>query len=567
MKQQPTIMVVALVGLIAFVGLTLMLGGSSTPTVHDHPELPKESQGPSPRGPSALPAEEARHGSQELPEMAEEEPVPARTVPGPPVWVLKGMIVDEEAKPVSGVRVECDLKPMIDPAVSFEDGRFEMQFRHEGSSGGLSIGAIIHVNLSKQGFVGRREDIHLDGPGGMFEHEFRMSHAVGIRGRVTDQFGNVVQGAVARIQVDEINGTASVTAADGTFTLDEVPVGEWNLEVAPPYADSVGLWGQRSVFVNVRAGATPVEVVLKRAVADPQPPRVTARIVIDLTDGKTGEPITAKAAISIRTDVVPGAPQEPVPKPGITHGMVQFDEIPQGNWRIWVHLQDGSARFLDTTVDGTSPVVNGRLVTGAAGSLTGRLLPDGGDFTHGVKLTAVLAQGARVPAFAIGPDPQHSGRTSGGCRVREDGTFLIEALIPGRYQVSCLDKWVSAAAVVEVDSGTDTAIDLMGRKPSEVAFSGASLQRDGYAVFKVWVEGLPNPVEETRKVTAGKPWMYTVSVHPGTLTWWAAVRTSRYLTEGEDSVGPRTGHAQVDAGCSVKIHVDADGEEVGPEMR
>jgi protocatechuate 3,4-dioxygenase beta subunit len=363
-------------------------------------------------------------------------------------FTLSGTVRTPAGSPVAGASIEA----VDEVARSDAAGNFTV-------SGPSSADGFVHVEAYAPGYglVRRRLSVPLAEP----RLDLVLEPLAPIAGRVTDDAGLPVPeatvGGLSR-KDRHVSPDRRSLGEDGGFVFSEATAGEWTLHVVAPPGFEIPGPDRR-----VRGGDRDVRVVLRRT------PRGNARLVAELTDPMTGEPLDA---ITARVAMTSGGASVKTSRPP---GRVLADGLPPGSWRITVDVADARRIEHAFTVRPDDLEVRLRLSPRRPGVLTGRILFDD---LAGVRLPArvslrLLPDDAGM--WCTAPGVPAAGIARGAAKVDPagDGRFRFEDVRTGqpiRVQLWG-DALLAGEADVTVPEGRTAHVELRAQLGGEVVFT------------------------------------------------------------------------------------------------
>ncbi|WP_419186324.1 carboxypeptidase regulatory-like domain-containing protein [Rohdeia mirabilis] len=360
--------------------------------------------------------------------------------------LVHGYIRDEGGRSVEGAQII--LMPIaalnLPTATQIEMGK-STKSNADGyySIANVDLALTNTISAYKKGF-GRasRVDLRQDGADTTVEADFRLLPGLSIRGRVVGPAGEPIEGArvdaYGFVSIQASRGSAT-SKSDGTFELIDLVDGPYQIrayvagwsEVREPRVDA----GEQNLLLELQPLC-----------------EVTGRVVVGATNGPV-----ANYTLSVRR-VTPGsqvmsAPFMPKKIENAQNGEFTMSGIPEGVYLLQAECEGFAASQSSTFEARLGQVVNGieiRMTTG--GGLTGRVVD---------ALTGDPIAGARVKTqdsgFMDNPLTQLFGsvlsrRTTARTAVTDEaGTFTMEQLMPGEYQLHIQHPGYTAAIVSDLE--------------------------------------------------------------------------------------------------------------------
>jgi hypothetical protein len=451
--------------------------------------------------------------AQQLP--ARDNRPPASTASAPRTGSIVGRVTDESGQPLRHARVTTNLSvgvglggrsvqlnddgsrvvtllpppppPRVEneaPPVAFtdNDGRFALS--------NLDAGRYTIV-VRKAGYVpttyGAR---HAGEPpigvdvedGGTASINVRLARSAGISGRIIDQYGEPIEGALVTAErLIRVEGRITTRPA-GTATTDDL--GEYRIGglAASRYVISayVNRMSEGMVFFNADADGVMLPEMLNRipgmsqvrtyypgglGLGQAQPIEVRAaeeRASADFAVGSdAGFPLVTLSFFDadgkpVPADAIYANTGSDLPRflPILARNPKLASRVEPGTWSV---LARGNGTVGMTEITATSGDVAATVVLGKGGRLTGRVETDGAPLP-GMRLSVTATHAA---------DPAAASRWSNGASTRADGTFEIDQLL-GPLQLRVVTPprgWVVKSIVQDGRDITDAAIDF---RPSTV---------------------------------------------------------------------------------------------------
>ena len=270
----------------------------------------------------------------------------------------------------------------------------------------------------------------------------KMAPSCSISGRVVDQDGDPVRGAIVHVmQYVYVAGKRELrpgiqvqTRDNGEYRLFNLRPGRWFIQVSPQEA-----WSFSTAGASASSGQPPRAIA---ATFFPGTPDVSSATPIELRAGGNlrGYDITVRSetAHAIRFSVRQGDYKNLAPqllhrdgtRPStqsvevLQEGKVQFDNVVPGSYTILVRLGEGSETMYahaDVEVS-TADVEIGQLDFQPAREISGSLKIEGGS--------------ARMPqTLRINLQPESAPGQITGVDTKPDGTFTLKGVIPTMYKI------------------------------------------------------------------------------------------------------------------------------------
>ena len=260
---------------------------------------------------------------------------------------IEGTVVDSEGAPVRGAGV------WIGP----HSGLVANRRTHSGDDGTFAFEnaapgwTLLGARKARQ--PGHIEELTVPEAGATLLVEITLERAVPLRGRVLDTEGEPIEGVLVVAQRGPYGRSvrqAATSAADGSFEVTGVPLGEFGLTIS-----RIGL--VRQTISHVHDGGE-LELVVEHAV------RLTGRVI----DAATGDPIEAFAVrLSPTEDASLGAWFGGIDISWVMGGR-QFHSI-DGRWSTDEKdpIRSGAWTFVEVEADGYEVLRLGPLEVGAGG--------------------------------------------------------------------------------------------------------------------------------------------------------------------------------------------------------
>ncbi|HEX4954919.1 MAG TPA: carboxypeptidase-like regulatory domain-containing protein [Thermoanaerobaculia bacterium] len=350
-----------------------------------------------------------------------------------PGAMLEGTVVDEEGRPHPRAAIFAQTKSETVTMLGTAGGATDASGRYRLA--GLAVGQI-SVRVAAEGFVAETHEVDIR-PGTQ-QRDFVLRRGVSVAGRVVDEEGAGVGGALLLLAQPEGSGAAlhTMSAPDGQFRMPSVPPGTYRLMVQTQgfLVPSEGLpleVGERPIAdfeVVLARGATLAGRVVGLEAAQMAGVQVTAA-------DENGQ--TAWARLDAR-------------------GGFEMKGLAPGTWRVSV-VSAATNQGTEATVEigAGQRLVELELVLAEGLRLAGLLLSNGVPFVE----ATVGALGANGSMVVGQTDPE--------------GRFAFAGLAPGRYRVIFADPRRDRACLREVELSSDDAtlvVDLgvEGRPAAEL---------------------------------------------------------------------------------------------------
>ena len=452
-------------------------------------------------------------------------------------FVVGARVVDADGRPVEGALVTV-LHPRSEPVTTGADGVFVLR-RGKGEP----FGRDASVEITKDGYAKRSETVWRWPDDGRKMGDIRLLRPAPVTGRVVDQDGRPVAGAMAHLQRTETWVKArgdGKSDADGRFEFPDATEGDWALVVSP-YGG--GLWVVPP-WKAVRGGDADVIVCLQRV------PEGRATVVVTVLDAEAGVLVDVDGAMLV--DSGPPSGRQIIgalPQPRIEHGRVTFERVAPGDHCVWLRVADRPHQLVRFRVaDGETDVrATCRVRRGSA--LTGRVRLPEGVTAKSVGLEYALADGQ----LSAG-GPGWGGVTAAGwAQVASDGTFRIERVTPAAYRLTAnVPGWLGDVVIDATDGDAEGVVELTRGVVVKVAIPGGSAGVGG-----MLVEASLSGGAWTELVRAGlvpdRPFTVTKTLTPGTLRWRATLRATPNFMDPLDAAEPQQGELLLEPGKDVDL--------------
>ncbi|MCC6271743.1 MAG: hypothetical protein IT190_10730, partial [Microbacteriaceae bacterium] len=328
------------------------------------------------------------------------------------------------------------------------------------------------------------------------------------------------------------------TGADGRFSFPNATPGEWRITVVPP----------RGAGTFIQPPEMPVVGGTRDAIVRVQRlPEARARVLVDVVDAETGQPLDARDAYFFRAahnwDGMPSPPEAKIER-----GRVVVDPVQPGDYVLWIGIEDRPQQLVRVHVDrdATRAAATVRVRRGV--TLTGRVrAPEGFDgWPVGVSIEPV----GRVPMptrwdFA-------TLTTYGRAEADADGAFRIEGRTATQYRVRVEKEGWLGETTVDASEG-DVSIDLEIRRGTIVRFRGSDPIEIAYARVEGSMDG--GPWTTISQIGVGEDHLIddTETMTPGAWRWRVTFRKSFMSNDVVDAAEPQSGELLLEAGKDVEI--------------
>ncbi len=453
-----------------------------------------------------------------------------------PGYAIAGRVLDEDGRSIEGARVSGGGAPGV---LADERGSFELENVRP-------VEGVVSVRATAPGFV-PEERVLEPRKGRPVEVDLHLARAEPITGRVVDQHGDPVldAGLHAMRLFEEVEQEGALpeqrhtrTDAEGRFAFEDVRAGRWQLSAFPPHGDGAFLGVTRLAVVS---GDEDVELVLTRGKVG------RTRVVAAVRDALTGELLdAAQATVYGRGDH--GTDFALSERPARRRGEVVVERMRVGAWRLWVRVAGRDASHVDFEVRENDRKVELTVLVGARGGLDGTVeLSEG--LEH-ARVHLVLVGAHDVPR---GSGWGEIGTTRATLEPAEDGSFSVDDLHPGRYEVRLQHYSHFAFETVDVGPGERTPLVLRALPGVRVELAGLTPpEREGWATFRFehedgWDSGTLYGQIEGGNFTA------STIVPPGPLRWSAEIPLVG--AAGNEPTEVASGSVRVALGPAVAIPV------------
>lgn len=263
--------------------------------------------------------------------------------------------------------------------------------------------------------------------------------------------GDALGGPLSRIPID----------SDGSFSVKDLPAGR--LLLVPQRFEFHGLFPFEALAVDPRDG----EVVLpvERFGAS------TTDVSIEVVSPTGGGAVLMRRAVAFLDGAGergPFALDAVIADDGRT---ARWDALPPGSWQVHVVRDGGRSEWLTVELDGALPEVNLSLPLGTPGSLVGSL----GEGASASELAGAEVVVRRVGPgrVELGPDAERElGSLVTKVEIGTAGSFRLDGLAPGEYEVCLLGGSVVARSVVGVDASEETRVTLEPHSARRLSWIG-----------------------------------------------------------------------------------------------
>ncbi len=375
---------------------------------------------------------------------------------------IAGRVVDPQGKPLPGVAVErygyyhCDLSPKRDEVVADGEGRFRFEANTAGSTCHLCVGA---PRIAR-----RPLEVEIPADRGPLDLELVAIRAVPIAGEVVDASGAPIAEAFVAASQDDAYVFSDVVRTDsgGRFRVSNATAGSWRLTAVMP--GEAKQWRQHQIELDVEAGDTSVKIVGERDIAS------TAEVSIEVVDAISHEPLEPREALcgpAIDGSMRVGGGESAAER---RTGLVRFENVKPGKWRVRVKCDGRAAAYLDVDVLATDTVLRRRIEVPKPARVRGRIVaPEMQAAALRDLLRQAVVQGTPQDGLAV-PDGEFDP-----ARVALEGRteFEFTQVPPGPIAIQL---WGELTGDVRLDAkpGEEHTIEIHARRPGLVRTIGAS---------------------------------------------------------------------------------------------
>ncbi len=357
-----------------------------------------------------------------------------------------GTVLAADGSPLPGATV--GMRELPNKATSDAAGRF----RVEGLEPAWRDVTLV---AAAEGYPPRSREVRLCTDRDIEGVEFRLERAMPIGGRVVDQDGTPVAGVYLDLlrNREGLHPDGDRTGADGRFLFKDATAGPWKLRVFAPQ-DKPELEVCRDL--EVRGGDTGLEVVLKRLRLG------TTKLVARVTEAATGKALDAANAQLHRGDAERTSEYANPSRVERRSGEVIAERLPPGAWRLWVQVPGYAPACADFTVSAAQAEARVEVRLGPAGRIVGKVT--------GLRGKAAVYTTPSDTNSGPGTEFETDGRIRGWGIVAEDGTFVIEKLLPGPTRVWLAADGLVGEATVDVPSGGDAQVEIVATPAAGLGF-------------------------------------------------------------------------------------------------
>jgi len=310
------------------------------------------------------------------------------------------------------------------------------------------------IEAKADGYARVERSIKHDAAKDVVELEIVLKRPAPVEGRVVDQDGKPVAGAMVTLPRNEasINGTSVSTGADGRFAFPDATAGAWSLNLnPPPPADE---WAEPAVAVPVHGDDRDVVVVLHRV------PPGKARIVAAVVD-ESGAPLAPDDVMLTPADGSSSAARMSHGKAELGNGRLVVERVKTGHWQLWLRVPGRIGAVVPVEVAEGQTEVALRIVVGRPGKLRGRV--DVGD--TGAPLPTMVMPSSALDYWGL-PEwaRPHGAKVIGAAKVESDGTFEFPNVMPGQWRVWVRENGFVGEGVADVPAGGEgTTVVVLSR--------------------------------------------------------------------------------------------------------
>lgn len=267
--------------------------------------------------------------------------------------LLQGHVRDGAGRPIAAARVRAHWGDDV-AAQSGDDGALSLSLRR--GTGPLS------VEIEADGWSPQRRELQPETAAETAALDFVLQPAATLQGRVIDQRGEPVVGAMIWLAGGDDDGTPS--AADGSFRMPMLPGAVHLLQVSPPEPQSS--WRGRVEHV-LAPGQDSVTLVLTRL------PRDRSQLEVEIVDA-AGKPLEAARVMLVRDEDSLGLWH---PATAVI-GHVTAGGLAPGEWSLRIDPTRGCELLSHFTVPPGGEAVQLQLVQPTGASAHGEVVPDAG---------------------------------------------------------------------------------------------------------------------------------------------------------------------------------------------
>ncbi len=256
-------------------------------------------------------------------------------------------------------------------------------------------------------------------------------------------------------------------AGGGLHEMEGVPAGR--VLLTPKNFDALGVHPFAPRIVE--AGRDEVEIRVERF-----DPRMT-QLSVALEPAREGGAVALRRAVAVLPASARGAAT-------VVHGAIDREsatarwDLPPGRWWILLRADGGRAVWREVVLDGAAPTIALSETLGVSGSLSGSL--GEGATTAELADAVVVVRGVGPGRVELGLDAERElGALERRVEIGTAGSFRLDDLPPGDYEVRLLGGAAVARSVVTVRAGEETRAMLEPHSARRLSLIGETDRHRG----------------------------------------------------------------------------------------
>ena len=462
---------------------------------------------------------------------------------------VAGRVTSVDGRPIAGAEVGvwgpaigriggADIAPEFLSKQTDDEGRYRLTDLDAST-------AKIILRARAPGQVPAQRELVLSPTNDLENVDFVLESSVPIDGRLVDEHGDPV--AKARlilhrgVEDPQHRSHASTSDAQGRFRFDDATAGEWSVWVSPPEPKERWLPFSETV---VRGGDRDVALVLRHTQGR------GARLDAEVVDAETHKPLDPLEVVLIYTGekgAVGAGYQAKLVK---SVGRVTSENIPAGEWRLWVLVAGRASSYADFSVNEGDTDVRFELQVGDPATIDGRIAFDDVASEKGLDVFGQIVSKNGTPGGW-----ESGGRLFGLNHVADDGTFRIEGVVPGHWKLSFAGARTIGAVEVDVAPSSKTRVEIRARPCGHLLFVANAPAPDGHIEIELVRVGTNDSPDLRYELPNASRYDIDRPVEPGSYRWTVRFGADHMFNGPRLAAETQTGLVDVAAGDKRVIEV------------